>query len=74
MVETGGYVAVADEKDIGEGKMRLVRAKGIPVLIVRHDGELYVLDDRCHIWAASSPTETSTATSSFAPAMTGALT
>ncbi len=47
MAETEGYVAVADEKDVGEGKMWLVRAQGIPILIVRHGGELYVFDDRC---------------------------
>ena len=47
MAETEGYVAVADEKDVGEGKMRLVRTQGIPVLIVRQGSELHVIDDRC---------------------------
>jgi nitrite reductase/ring-hydroxylating ferredoxin subunit len=47
MAETEGYVAIADEKDVGEGEMKLVRIEGLPVLIVKQGGELFVFDDRC---------------------------
>jgi 3-phenylpropionate/trans-cinnamate dioxygenase ferredoxin subunit len=47
LAESEGYVAVAEEKDIIEGKMRLVRVEGIPVLIIRRYGEFCVIDDRC---------------------------
>ena len=42
-----GFVPVIDEKELQEGKMKLVRVEGKPVLFIRQAGKIYVIDDRC---------------------------
>ncbi len=42
-----GYLPVIDEKELEEGKMKLVRVDGVPVLFIKKNGELYVIDNRC---------------------------
>jgi 3-phenylpropionate/trans-cinnamate dioxygenase ferredoxin subunit len=42
-----GFVAVIDEKELQEGQMKAVRMEGIPVLLIRQSGKIYVIDDRC---------------------------
>jgi nitrite reductase/ring-hydroxylating ferredoxin subunit len=42
-----GFVAVIEEKELQEGQMKAVRVEGIPVLLIRHSGKIYVIDDRC---------------------------
>ena len=42
-----GFVPVMDEKELQEGKMKLVRVEGRPVLLIRQAGKIYVIDDRC---------------------------
>jgi|YelNatPaOPRAMG01_1025707.scaffolds.fasta_scaffold467946_1 nitrite reductase/ring-hydroxylating ferredoxin subunit len=47
MAENQGYTALIEEKDLQEGKMKLIRAQGKPVLFIKQNGKLYVIDDRC---------------------------
>ncbi len=47
MEDSEGFTAVIDEKEIEEGKMKLVRAQGKPVLFIKQEGKIYVIDDRC---------------------------
>jgi 3-phenylpropionate/trans-cinnamate dioxygenase ferredoxin subunit len=47
MSEDEGYVPLIEEQALEEGKMKLVRHEGTPVLFVRHNGKIYVFDDRC---------------------------
>ncbi len=47
MAEPEGYKPIIDEKELAEGKMKLVRAEGKPVLFIKQKGKIYVLDDRC---------------------------
>ena len=42
-----GFVSVIDEKALQEGKMKLVRVQGKPVLLIRQAGKIYAIDDRC---------------------------
>jgi nitrite reductase/ring-hydroxylating ferredoxin subunit/uncharacterized membrane protein len=41
------WTPVLDEAELGEGKLVGGRADGVGLLLVRKDGELYALDDRC---------------------------
>lgn len=47
MSDNGDYVPVIDEKDLEEGKLKLVRVEGKPVLFIKQHGKIYVIDDRC---------------------------
>jgi nitrite reductase/ring-hydroxylating ferredoxin subunit len=47
MSENGDYVPLVDEKALEEGKMKLVNYEGTPVLFIKQNGKLYVIDDRC---------------------------
>ena len=47
MSEDEGYSPVLDEKELEEGKMKVVRADGKPVLFIKQMGKIYVIDDRC---------------------------
>ena len=42
-----GFVSVIDEKELQEGKMKLVRVEGKPVLLIRQAEKIYAIDDRC---------------------------
>lgn len=46
-MEDAEFVAVLDEKDLVEGKMREAKANDTPVLLVRLSGKIYVYDNRC---------------------------
>jgi nitrite reductase/ring-hydroxylating ferredoxin subunit len=47
MADNEGYSPIIDEKELEEGKMKLVRAEGKPVLFIKQNGKIYVIDDRC---------------------------
>lgn len=47
MADAEGFIPLIEEKELEEGKMRLVRAEGKPVLFIKQNGEIYVIDDRC---------------------------
>jgi nitrite reductase/ring-hydroxylating ferredoxin subunit len=47
MSDSEGYILLLDEKELEEGKMKVVRAEGKPVLFVKQNGKIYVVDDRC---------------------------
>jgi nitrite reductase/ring-hydroxylating ferredoxin subunit len=41
------FVPAVDEKELLEGKMKLVSVEGIPILFIRQSGKIYALDNRC---------------------------
>jgi nitrite reductase/ring-hydroxylating ferredoxin subunit/uncharacterized membrane protein len=41
------FVAVLDESELGEGQMKKVDAKGVPVLLVRRGGEIHAIAHTC---------------------------
>jgi nitrite reductase/ring-hydroxylating ferredoxin subunit/uncharacterized membrane protein len=41
------WVAVLDDAELGEGRLRCVEADGTPVMVARHEGALYALSDHC---------------------------
>jgi nitrite reductase/ring-hydroxylating ferredoxin subunit len=43
----GEFLEAAKVSEIGKGRMRSVKLKGIDVLIANVDGRFYALDDRC---------------------------
>lgn len=47
MPDNEGFVPVIEEKELKEGKMKLVRVEGTPVLFIKQKGKIYVIDDRC---------------------------
>ncbi len=47
LAEDENYVAALEENAIEEGKMKLVRIQGTPVLFIKQNGKIYVIDDRC---------------------------
>ena len=47
MADSEGYTPILDEKDLEEGKMKMVRAEGKAVLFIKQGGKIYVIDDRC---------------------------
>jgi nitrite reductase/ring-hydroxylating ferredoxin subunit len=47
MSNVDGYSPVIDEKALEEGKMKLVRVEGKPVLFIKQNSKIYVIDDRC---------------------------
>jgi nitrite reductase/ring-hydroxylating ferredoxin subunit len=47
MADNEGYSPIIDEKELEEGKMKLVRVEGKPVLVIKQNGKIYVIDDRC---------------------------
>ena len=42
-----GFVSVLDEKELGEGKMNLVTVEGTPVLLIKQNGQIFAIDNRC---------------------------
>jgi 3-phenylpropionate/trans-cinnamate dioxygenase ferredoxin subunit len=42
-----GFIPVMDEKELQEGKMKLARVEGTPILFIKQNGRIYVIDDRC---------------------------
>ena len=47
MADTDGYSPIIDESELEEGKMKLVRVEGKPVLFIKQNGKIFVIDDRC---------------------------
>lgn len=47
MTETRQFVRVASEKDIAEGQVCVVEARGRRVCLCKSGGKLYAIDDRC---------------------------
>lgn len=47
MSDEESYVQVIDEKELEEGKMKLVRVDGTPVLFIKKNSKIYVIDNRC---------------------------
>jgi nitrite reductase/ring-hydroxylating ferredoxin subunit/uncharacterized membrane protein len=41
------FVAVLDEGELGEGELKKVEAEGVPVLLVRHGGEIHAIAHTC---------------------------
>jgi len=41
------FVAVLDEKELTEGTMKLVRVDGLPILLIKQSGQIFVIDNRC---------------------------
>jgi 3-phenylpropionate/trans-cinnamate dioxygenase ferredoxin subunit len=41
------YVAAIAPEELAEGKMKLTRLEGTPILFIKLQGEIYVIDNRC---------------------------
>jgi 3-phenylpropionate/trans-cinnamate dioxygenase ferredoxin subunit len=41
------FVPVLEEKDLQEGKMKLVSADGLPVSLIKQSGKIFAIDNRC---------------------------
>ncbi|MCW3999697.1 MAG: Rieske (2Fe-2S) protein [Candidatus Bathyarchaeota archaeon] len=47
MYDDEGYVEGIAESELKEGAMKMARLEGTPVLFIKLNGKLYVIDDRC---------------------------
>lgn len=47
MENADGFVPVLEEKDLQEGKMKLVTIEGTPVLFIKQQGQIFAIDNRC---------------------------
>lgn len=47
MVETDEFVPALNEKELQEGKMKLVSVEGLPVLFIKQQGQIFAIDNRC---------------------------
>jgi 3-phenylpropionate/trans-cinnamate dioxygenase ferredoxin subunit len=47
MENTDGFVSVLDEKELEEGKMKRQSVEGTPVLFIKQQGKIFVIDNRC---------------------------
>ena len=47
MTESNSFIAVLEEKELQEGAMKLVRIQGLPILLIKQEGQIYVIDNRC---------------------------
>ncbi|MCL5950095.1 MAG: Rieske (2Fe-2S) protein [Candidatus Bathyarchaeota archaeon] len=47
MSNNEGYTPIIAESELPEGTMKLIRVEGRPVLFIKHNAKLYILDDRC---------------------------
>jgi nitrite reductase/ring-hydroxylating ferredoxin subunit len=43
----GDFLVGIDEKELEEGKMKLVSVEGTPVLFIKQNGKIYAIDNRC---------------------------
>jgi nitrite reductase/ring-hydroxylating ferredoxin subunit len=41
------YVPVLDEKELQEGKMKRLSIEGTPVLLIKQQGKIFAIDNRC---------------------------
>ena len=42
-----GFVPVLEEKELQEGKMKRLSVEGTPVLFIKQQGKIFVIDNRC---------------------------
>lgn len=42
-----GFVAVLEEKELQEGKMKLVSVEGTPILLIKQEGQIFAINNRC---------------------------
>ncbi len=47
MAQSDDYQPIIDENELQEGKPKPIRIQGIPLLLIKQNGEIYVIDDRC---------------------------
>ena len=47
MENTDGFVPVLEEKKLQEGKMKRLSVEGTPVLFIKQQGKIFVIDNRC---------------------------
>ena len=47
MENLDGFVSVMDEKELQEGKMKLVSVEGTPVLLIKQNGQIFAINNRC---------------------------
>jgi nitrite reductase/ring-hydroxylating ferredoxin subunit len=43
----GAFLFGIAEKELKEGKLKLVSVEGTPILFIRQNGKIYVIDNRC---------------------------
>ena len=53
MENEDGFVAVLEEKELGEGKMKRLSVEGTPVLLIKQQGKIFAVDNRCPHQACS---------------------
>jgi nitrite reductase/ring-hydroxylating ferredoxin subunit len=53
MENSDAYVAVLDEKELEEGKMKRLSVEGTPILLIKQQGKIFALDNRCPHQACS---------------------
>jgi nitrite reductase/ring-hydroxylating ferredoxin subunit len=41
------FVPVLDDTEVQEGKMKLVHFEGLPLLFIKQQGKIFVIDNRC---------------------------
>jgi len=41
------YVPVLDEKELQEGKMKRLSIEGTPLLLIKQQGKIFAIDNRC---------------------------
>jgi len=46
-MENSEWNCVLNEKDLIEGKMKLVRVQGTPVALIKQQGQFFAIDNRC---------------------------
>jgi nitrite reductase/ring-hydroxylating ferredoxin subunit len=42
-----GFIPVLEEKELQDGKMKIVTVEGIPILIIKQHSKIFVIDNRC---------------------------
>jgi nitrite reductase/ring-hydroxylating ferredoxin subunit len=47
MENLDGFVSVMDERELQEGKMKLVSVEGTPVLLIKQNGQIFAINNRC---------------------------
>jgi nitrite reductase/ring-hydroxylating ferredoxin subunit len=47
MENTDGFIPVLEEKELQEGKMKLVTIQGTPVLFIKQQGQIFAINNRC---------------------------
>ncbi|MCW3982863.1 MAG: Rieske (2Fe-2S) protein [Candidatus Bathyarchaeota archaeon] len=46
-IEEDGYLQLIDLTELEEGKMKLVKFHGTPLLIIKQNSQVFVVDNRC---------------------------